>query len=108
MADTPAPKPAKPELMPYSEMTYVQGNSAFDPMNAVLKPEGRAELDKLVATLSKRAVQVNSIIVSGHVDRLEEAAGAKALSEERARAVKDYLVSKGVNEKAIFWEGKQA
>ncbi|MGZ5232522.1 MAG: OmpA family protein [Burkholderiales bacterium] len=108
VADTPAPKPAKPELMPYSEMTYVQGNSAFDPMNAVLKPEGRAELDKLVATLSKRAVQVNSIIVSGHVDRLEEAAGAKALSEERARAVKDYLVSKGVNEKAIFWEGKQA
>ena len=104
----PDAKPAKPAMMPFSETAYVQGNSAFDSGNAVLKPEGQKELEQLVATLKKRAVQVNAVIISGHTDRLEAGSGNKGLSETRARAVKDYLVSQGVNEKLIFWEGKDA
>lgn len=101
-------KPKKPEMMPFEEKVYVQGNSAFDPSGAALKDGGKAEIDALLALLKKRAVQVGAIIVAGHTDRLETAAGPKSLSEDRAKAVKDYLVSKGANEKLIFWEGKEA
>jgi outer membrane protein OmpA-like peptidoglycan-associated protein len=105
-AAAPAPKPAKPELIPFEETLYVQGNTAFDPGSAVLKDGGKAEVDGLVATIKKRGVQVGAIIVSGHTDRLEK--GNAALSEARAKAAKDYLVSKGLDEKLMFWEGKEA
>jgi outer membrane protein OmpA-like peptidoglycan-associated protein len=102
----PAPKAAKPELIPFEEMIYVQGNSAFDPGSAVLKEGGKAEIDELLATVKKRGVQIGAIIIAGHTDRLEK--GSAALSEARARAAKDYLVSKGMQEKLMFWEGKEA
>ena len=105
-AAAPPPKPAKPELIPFQEMRYVQGNSAFDTGSAVLKDGGKAELDALVALIKKRGVQVGAIIISGHTDRLET--GNASLSEARARAAKDYLVSKGMDEKLMFWEGKEA
>jgi OOP family OmpA-OmpF porin len=103
-----AAKPAKPEFVAFEEARYIQGNHAFDVGGAALKDGGRQEIDQLLALLKKRAVQVNAIIVSGHTDRLEAAGGNKSLSENRAKAVKDYLVSRGANEKAIFWEGKEA
>jgi OOP family OmpA-OmpF porin len=102
------PKPAKPEFANFEQSSYVQGNSAFDPGSAVLKEGGKTELDELAALLKKRAVQVGAIIISGHTDRLEAAAGNKTLAEERAKAVKDYLASKGLDEKLMFWEGKDA
>jgi OOP family OmpA-OmpF porin len=101
------PKPAKPEFVNFEETFYIQGNTAFDPNSAVLKEGGKAEVDSLLAVLKKRAVDVGAVIVSGHTDRLEAARGNKELSEQRARAVKDYLVQRGANEKLIFWEGKQ-
>lgn len=105
--DKPAAKP-KVELMPFEESVYVQGNDAFDPSNATLKPGGQKEVDELLALVKKRAVQVNAVILAGHTDRLEASSAPKSLSEDRAKAVKDYLVSRGINEKIIFWEGKEA
>jgi OmpA-OmpF porin, OOP family len=100
----PPAKAAKPELVTFAQQTYVQGNSAFDPNSATLKEGGKKELDDLVALLKKRAVQVGAIIISGHTDRLE--ARNKDLDEARAVAVKDYLSSKGLDAKLMFWEGK--
>lgn len=107
-AAAPPPKPAKPELMPFEETLHLQGNSVFDSGSATLKEEGKKEVDAFLAMLTKRAVQVGAIVVTGHTDRLEASAGNKALSEARARAVKDYLVSRNANEKVMFWEGKEA
>ena len=104
----PAAKPAKPVLVAFEQSAYVQGNSAFDPSSATLKDGGRSELDQLLALLKKRAVQLGAIIITGHADRLEAEAGKTTLDEDRARAVKDYLISKGLDEKLIFWEGKDA
>jgi OOP family OmpA-OmpF porin len=106
-ADKPAPKP-KVEMAPFEEQAYVQGNDAFDRSSATLKPGGQKEIDNLLAIIKKRAVQVNAVIVAGHTDRLEAKSAPKSLSEDRAKAVKDYLVSRGINEKLIFWEGKEA
>jgi len=102
------PKPTKPEFMAFEEVLHVQGDQAFDVSSATLKDGGQKEIDGLLALLKKRAVQVGAVIVSGHTDRLEAAAGNKALSEQRAAAAKDYLVSKGLDQKLIFWEGKEA
>ena len=103
-APKPEAKPAKPELIAFEEKAYVQGDSAFDRGSATLKEEGRKELDNLVGLLKKRAVQVGAIIVSGHSDRNE--ANGQALSEARAKAVVDYLSSRGIDSKLVFWEGK--
>ena len=103
-----APKPAKPELVTFEETTYVQGNSAFDPGSAVLKDGGKQELDGLVALLKKLAVQIGAIMVTGHVDRTEAGRGSSDLDEARAKAVVDYLSSKGLDQKLMFWEGKDA
>ncbi len=107
-ADAPPPKPPKPVFAEFAETLHVQGNTAFDPSGAALKDGGKAELDGLLALLKKRAVRVGAIIVAGHTDRLEARAGLKSLSEDRAKAVKDYLVSKGADDKLVFWEGKEA
>src|SRR5688572_28003786 len=102
------PKAAKPEFMQFEETLHVQGNDAFDRGSATRKGGGQKEIDGLMALLKKRAVSVVATIVSGHTDRLEASAGNKALSEQRAAAAKDYLVSKGADAKLIFWEGKEA
>ena len=53
-----------------------------------------------------RPLTITSVVISGHTDKLE--ADPDKLSLARALAVKDYLLSKGVSEKVIFWEGKGA
>ena len=107
-APKPGAKPPKPAFVNVLDKGLAQGNTAFDPASAVLKPGGKADLDKLLASLAKRKVNIGSVIITGHTDRLEAAQGRERLSEERAKAVKDYLVSKGLDEKLMFWEGKGA
>lgn len=102
---TPPKKGAK-KGSPVQLTAYVQGNSAFDPGAAVLKEGGKKDLDKFVGTLAKKKIKVNAVILSGHIDKLEAANGNRDLDEARAKAVRDYLDSKGVGQKAIFWEGK--
>ncbi|MEK7875753.1 MAG: OmpA family protein [Pseudomonadota bacterium] len=119
-AGKPEAKPgAKPEAKPAAKPAsvaaqlsrLVQGNSAFDFKSAVLKDGGKAELDTLVKQVASgvgkdtRPLAVGSVIISGHSDRLEASEGDNALSESRAKAVMEYLVSKGINPKVIFWEG---
>jgi outer membrane protein OmpA-like peptidoglycan-associated protein len=90
-----------------------QGSSAFDPGGATLKDGGKKELDRVLTLVAKgtrkdsRPTSVGSVIISGHSDRLE-AKSKPNLSEQRAMAVRDYLVSQGVDSKLMFWEGKGA
>ena len=107
----PGAKPGKPGRESVMLKALAQGNSAFDFKSAVLKDGGKAELDKIVTTVAsgagkdKRPTDVGSVVVSGHSDRLEASEGDNSLSENRAKAVMEYLVSKGVNPKLVFWEG---
>jgi hypothetical protein len=113
----PAPvegkKPGKPGRDNVALRAQIQGSSAWDVGSAVLKKEGMAELDSMVQTVNsgagkeKRPTNVEVVIVTGHNDRLEEKS-KPGLSEQRAKAVTDYLVSKGISSKVIFWEGRGA
>jgi outer membrane protein OmpA-like peptidoglycan-associated protein/opacity protein-like surface antigen len=67
----------------------------FDLDKSDLKPEGKAELDKIVQTLI--ASKEFNIVIGGHACDLGTDAYNMKLSEERAQEVVKYLLSKGVN-----------
>lgn len=69
-----------------------------------LTPEGRAQLDDLVAKV-KAFGAIDSIKVTGHADKMGKAAANQKLSLARAKAVTAYLKSKGVKAKSFATAG---
>ena len=68
---------------------------------AVLKPEGMAAIDNLVVGKLKDVQKLEVVLVTGHTDRIGTEAYNQKLSERRADAVRDYLVSKGIDKAKI-------
>ena len=106
VAAAPPPKPAPPSApvkrAPQSINFSADALFAFD--KSVLKPEGIVLLDEFVRQL--RGAQYDSIIVTGHTDRLGSNEYNQKLSERRANAVKDYLVRADVPANRIHASGK--
>jgi OOP family OmpA-OmpF porin len=101
----PAPKPAaKPAPKPVTEKVTFAADVFFDFDKAILKPEGKAKLDDLVAKL--KGINLEVIIAIGHTDSIGSDAYNLKLSVRRAEAVKAYLVSKGIEPNRIYTEGK--
>ena len=71
-----------------------------------LRPEGRASLDDFVSRLKGAALGM--IRAVGHADRLGSEGYNQILSEDRAEAVKTYLVSKGIEPDRVRAEGRGA
>jgi OOP family OmpA-OmpF porin len=114
VADTPKPvekpveKKAKPEFLNVEEKIELQGMPFA---KAEMTPDNRKELDEFMgalrkATKARAVVQISAVVVTGHTDRIGSLKYNMGLSERRAVVVKDYLVSQGVDQKVIFWEGK--
>ena len=91
-------------VKPSGEKITVAADALFDFDKAVLRPEGKAKLDELVAKAG--AIKLEVILVVGHTDRIGSAAYNQKLSERRAAAVKTYLVSKGIEANRVYTEGK--
>ena len=100
-AAKPMPAPAP---KPMAEKIKLAADALFDFDKASLKPEGMAKLDKLAAQSAELKLEV--ILAVGHTDRLGSAGYNQKLSEKRAAAVKQYLVSKGVEAGRVYTEGK--
>jgi OOP family OmpA-OmpF porin len=98
----PAPAPAAPAVT-QSKIT-LQADTLYDFDKSTLKPEGKATLDKIAADLSKIKLEV--IIAVGNTDSIGTDAYNMALGQRRAQSVKDYLVSKGVDQSRIYTESK--
>ena len=84
-------------------MTFA-ADALFDFDKAVLRPEGKAKLDDLVSKMAGVSLEV--IIGVGYTDRIGSEKYNLGLSQRRAQAVKDYLVSKGIEPNRIYTEGK--
>ena len=69
-----------------------------------IKPSGQEKLDEMVEHL--KGMQYDTVLVVGHTDPTGPKALNDKLSKQRAQAVKQYLVSKGVDPKRIKTEGK--
>jgi OOP family OmpA-OmpF porin len=68
----------------------------FDFDKAILKPEGKAAIDSQIVGKLSQIQKLEVVLVTGHTDRLGTDAHNQPLSQRRADAVRDYLVSKGV------------
>ncbi len=89
---------------PSSAKITIAADVLFDSNKASLSLEGMKKLDELVAKVSTLRLEV--VVAVGHADRLEGKSDSQTLSERRAAAVKDYLVSKGVPFNRVYIEGK--
>lgn len=98
----PAEKPASPK--PAAQKVTLAADALFDFNKATLRPEGEQKLSKLVTDLKGMKLEV--IIAVGHADRLGSDAYNQKLSEQRAAAVKTFLVGKGIEANRVYTEGK--
>ena len=93
-APTPAPAPAP--AAPAVQKITLASKALFDFDKAVLKPEGKAAIDSEIISKLAQVQRLELVLVTGHTDRIGTQAYNQKLSERRADAVRDYLVSKGV------------
>jgi len=78
-------------------------NVFFETGKSTLTKSSETELQNLINLLNN-APNVK-IEISGHTDNVGNAAKNKTLSEQRAKAVVDYLVSKGIDSKRLTYKG---
>ena len=76
---------------------------SFDFKSAAVKPEFRPALDQVAQTLA--SYQSTFVDISGHTDAIGSDAVNQRLSEQRARAVADYLGYQGVNAARVATRG---
>jgi len=91
---------------PAIEKVTLDAGALFDFDTHDLRPEGRAALDDFVNGL--KGATLGMIRAVGHADRLGSEAYNQILSEDRAGAVKAYLVGKGITPARVRAEGRGA
>jgi len=98
-AVTPAPAPK-----PAAQRVTLDADTLFDFDKADLRPAGRAALDDFVG--KTRDITPEVITAVGHADRFGSESYNMDLSEQRATAVKTYLLSKGIESNRISTAGR--
>src|SRR5262249_53365641 len=93
-----APPPPKEEVIRTNKIH-------FEFNKAVIKPSSYPILDNIVSILKSRS-DVESVRVEGHTDSKGSELYNQRLSEKRAAAVMDYLVSHGVPREKLTSVGK--
>ncbi len=83
--------------------SIVLNNIFFDVNKFDLKPESQVELDKVVQLLNDNPTL--KIEISGHTDNTGKSADNIILSNNRAKAVVSYLVSKGIAANRLSFKG---
>jgi OOP family OmpA-OmpF porin len=90
----PPPQKTETPLPPKGDRVLLN-NVLFDFDKAVLKPEGKAEVDKLIADMKK--FPGDTAVIEGHTDAIGSDAYNMALGQRRADAVKSYMVEQGID-----------
>ena len=81
----------------------VLNNIFFDFDKATLRPESKAELDRLATMLTE--MPNLKIEISGHTDNVGAATYNKTLSQNRAKSVVDYLIKNGIAASRLTYKG---
>lgn len=88
-----APPPAAPPVPTPLRRVSFAADSLFTFDQSVIRPEGKAELDRFAREL--QGTRFDVVSVEGHTDRLGTERYNQDLSQRRADSVKTYLVSSG-------------
>ena len=81
----------------------ILNNVFFDFDKYTLRPESAVELDKWVTFL--KANPTLKIEISGHTDNKGTAEYNYTLSDNRAKAVREYFMVNGINKDRMTWRG---
>ncbi|MBS1919329.1 MAG: OmpA family protein [Bacteroidetes bacterium] len=91
-------------LQPIEVNAFIVLNNIFFDVNKYdLKPESQVELDKLVQLLNENPTL--KVEISGHTDNIGTPAENFTLSNNRAKSVVSYLVSKGIAANRLSFKG---
>lgn len=82
---------------------FLAKSVTFDTGKTTITPQSHATLDQVVAIMTEYANDKFSI--EGHTDNVGKKAANQKLSEGRAAAIKDYLVSKGIHAERLQSKG---
>lgn len=110
LSETEEPVPAEellrkpaPEALPLIPKHYVLKNVLFETGKTHLQPAACEELDRFAEYLRQNpGIQVE---IGGHTDNTGSVALNKKLSGLRAKAVSDYLISKGADKSLVSFKG---
>ena len=114
IAIAPTPTPAKPSPVPVSSVhVEVHGNRSeivtpsinFENNSYKLLPESQQTLDVVADLIIKNRGTFKRILVDGHTNNIGKDKYNLNLSMARAKAVKQYLVNKGVKETELQARG---
>jgi len=97
-------EPAKPAPQSVRESVVIQADALFDFDKSVLRPDGKKAIDDALAKI--QGTDLEMVIATGHTDSIGTEQYNQRLSERRAEAVKQYLVSKGIPASKVTTIGK--
>jgi OmpA-OmpF porin, OOP family len=94
-----------PELKKEEKEVLIKAMQAvqFDLNSSNLKPESFIVLDQVIEIMRK--YEHYDLSIEGHTDITGNAAHNQMLSENRANACKEYIISKGINRKRVSSQG---
>lgn len=95
--------PFKVDIQFQPSKTFVLQDCNFETGKANLEPESYTVLDELVAYLVRKDDE--RIEIGGHTDNVGKPAANIKLSMERAQAVMDYLIAKGIDPARLTAKG---
>jgi len=101
----PAPHVEAPAPAPEVVKITLSSTALFDFDKAVLKPGGKKALDSEVLSKLKALQSFEIVVVNGYTDTIGSPAYNQRLSERRAQAVRQYLVSQGIKGDQIQAKG---
>ena len=99
------PPPPPPPVVSY-EKTTMSTTALFDFDSDVLKEEGKVSLQELGDSIKAKSGKVVDIDIIGHTDSTGPEDYNQGLSERRAQAVADYIVSEGIDATIIDVSGE--
>lgn len=97
--EPPAPPPPPEEEPKVTRDIPVFNNVLFDFDKATLKPEGKAEVDKVISEL--KDYPDDTVTIEGHTCDIGSESYNMGLGQRRANAVRDYMVQNGIDPNRI-------
>lgn len=105
------PEPPKMAMAPVQKVEIV-GNEVkikdkimFDTGKATIKPESDKLLDEIATVLKEKGGDIDLIEVGGHADKMGDEKANTKLTNDRAKAVMEALVKRGVDAKKLRAKG---
>jgi outer membrane protein OmpA-like peptidoglycan-associated protein len=103
----PTPPPPPPVAQPYTplpEYITIRDRIEFETDSAVLLPQSYPIIDDVVVVL-KENPQIHVVEIQGHTDTDGDPKENLLLSENRARSVMAYIVSRGIDARRLTVRG---